>query len=284
MLRREAAKNPYGTQLSLLQACQGMRQLEQRPQGAIRLAVLSAQATSDPHALDSGTLCGKLFLHLLSFRSGLDFPENAEQRDNLYYGNGILCDSISSLVTQVGLVLNAGADEHPAYRLLRQRHEICTLSLASLSGVTGVHSPSGRAYIVENEMVFAQLCDRSAEFLSPLICTSGQPSVAALRLLDLLASENTALFYSGDFDGKGLSIAAQLCTRYPQLLNPWHMSAEDYDRCRSDVPLSESSRSLLQGCAGTPLELSAKAVKQFDLAGYQELLIPQLEADLITTP
>ncbi len=68
-------------------------------------AVLSAQATSDPHALDSGTLSGKLFLYLLSFRSGLEFPEKAEQRDSLYYANGILCDSISSLVTQVGLVL-----------------------------------------------------------------------------------------------------------------------------------------------------------------------------------
>ena len=69
----------------------------------VRLAVLSAEATSDPHALDGGTLSGKLFLYLLAFRSGAEFPENAEQRDWLYYENGILCDSISSLVTQVGL-------------------------------------------------------------------------------------------------------------------------------------------------------------------------------------
>ena len=283
LIRREAAKDPDGTRRALLQACRGLELLTRRTKGTIRLAVLSAQATSDPHALDSGTLCGKLFLYLLAFRSDLEAPANAEQRDSLYYENGILCDSISSLVTQVGLVLHTGIREHPAYRLLRQAREICTLSLSSLSSLTGARSLSGRAYIVENEMVFTQLCDRSNQFHSPLICTSGQPSVAALRLLDLLAAEGTTLFYSGDFDGKGLSIASQLRGRYPELLRPWHMTPDDYDLCRSDIPLSEASRSLLQGCAGTALEASAEAVKQCDRAGYQELLIPLLETDLTET-
>ena len=217
---------------------------------AVRRAVLSAQATSDPHALDS-----------------------------LYYENRILCDSISRLVTQVGLVLDVEAGEHPAYRLLRQRRELHTLSLASLSRLS-----RARAYIVENEMVLAQLCDQAFQFHSPLICTSGQPSVAALRLLDLLAAGGTKLFYSGDFDGKGLAIAAQLCARYPVLLRPWHMETEDYDLCRSDVLLGEASRTLLQGCVGTVLEPSAKAVRKYDCAGYQELLIPRLEADLTEAP
>lgn len=282
--RREAAKDLDGTRHALLQACRSLDLLEQRTQGMVRLAVLSAHATSDPHALDSGTLCGKLFLRLLSFRSGLAVPANAEQRDRLYYENGILYDSISSLVTQTGLVLLAGTAEHPACSLFRQRREIYTLSLANLSGLTGARSPSGKVYIVENEMVFTQLCDHVSQFHSPLICTSGQPSVAALRLLDLLAREGTQLFYSGDFDGKGLSIAAQLCVRYPNLLKPWHMEIADYDQCRSDILLSKSSRSLLQGCVGTALETAAEAVKQFDRAGYQELLIPLLETDLTETP
>ena len=282
--RREAAKDLDGTRHALLQACRSLDLLEQPTQGMVRLAVLSAHATSDPHALDSGTLCGKLFLRLLSFRSGLAVPANAEQRDRLYYENGILYDSISSLVTQTGLVLLAGTAEHPACSLFRQRREIYTLSLANLSGLTGARSPSGKVYIVENEMVFTQLCDHVSQFHSPLICTSGQPSVAALRLLDLLAREGTQLFYSGDFDGKGLSIAAQLCVRYPNLLKPWHMEIADYDQCRSDILLSKSSRSLLQGCVGTALEAAAEAVKQFDRAGYQELLIPLLETDLTETP
>lgn len=62
------------------------------------------------------------------------------------------------------------------------------------------------------------------------------------------------------------------------------MTPEDYDLCRSDIALSEFSQSLLQGCAGTLLESSAEAVNQAGYADYQELLIPSLEADLITTP
>lgn len=61
------------------------------------------------------------------------------------------------------------------------------------------------------------------------------------------------------------------------------MAPGDYALCRSDVPLGESSRSLLQSCAGTNLQPSAEAVKQFDRAGYQELLIPLLETDLTET-
>ncbi|WP_294518613.1 TIGR02679 family protein [uncultured Pseudoflavonifractor sp.] len=284
LLRREAARAPEAAGTSLIRACRSMDCLESRTVRPVRLAVLSAEATSDPHALDSGTLSGKLFLHLLSFCSGLELPDRAEQRDALYYGHGILCDSISSLVTQVGLVLDAEGGEHPAYRLLRQRHEVCTLSLASLSGLRGARSPTKRAYLVENEMVFSQLCDRAAQFHSPLLCTSGQPSVAALRLLDLLADSGTELFYSGDFDGKGLSITAQLWARYPRLFHPWHMMPEDYARCRSDVRLSDSSLSLLSCCKGTGLEATADAVAQQGCDGYQELLLPQLERELTEIP
>lgn len=284
LLRRTAARDSESAAAGLIQACRAADCLGRRPKGRVRLAVLSAEATSDPHALDGGTFPGKLFLYLLAFCSGTEFPESAEQRDRLYYENGILCDSISSTVTQVGLVLSTETEEHPAYLAFRQRHELCTLSLASLSGLTGAGSPTGRAYIVENEMVFAQLCDKAAQFASPLICTSGQPSVAALRLLDLLAASGAALFYSGDFDGKGLTIAQQLCVRYPDQMQPWHMTAEDYDHCRSDKNLSDASLSLLQGCIGTVLEETAQLVGLHRRAGYQELLISQLEADLTETP
>jgi uncharacterized protein (TIGR02679 family) len=258
--------------------------LEINTDGPIRLAVLSAQAAADPHALDSETLCGKLFLHLLAFCSDRAYPDSAESRDELYYAHGILCDSISSTVSQVGLVLETDTGEHPGFAQFRLRNEICTLTLSSLSALTGAHSLSGRAYLVENEMVFTQLCDKASQFHSPLICTSGQPSVAALRLLDLLTASGTMLFYSGDLDGKGLSIAASLTARYPGTLIPWHMAPEDYAQCRSGVRLSDASLALLPKCVGTPLEVMAQSVGRQGCAGYQELLLPWLEADLICTP
>jgi hypothetical protein len=94
-------------QLPLEWACKSFDWLESSGGAYQRLAMLSAVVTSDPHTLDSNTITGKLFLHLLAFREGCDFPPNAEARDSLYYKAGILCDSISSTVSQIGLRLYA---------------------------------------------------------------------------------------------------------------------------------------------------------------------------------
>lgn len=283
LIRKALGKDGDTAQRAIIHACKSMDWLERHPDDRIRLAVLSAYATSDPHALDSNTLSGKIFLHLLSMRTGLDFPSGAEERAALYYDCGILCDSISSSVTQVGVRLYTDTEEHPAYRAFRLRNEAATLTLTNLADLKAGDSPSGKVYLVENQMVFTQLCDHAADFHSPLICTSGQPAVAVIRMLDMLASAGTGLFYSGDFDGKGLSIALRLLTRYPEYLHLWHMTAADYVRCRSDVRLSEESRSLLRSCADTVLAPVAEAIGRNGCDGYQELLLPQLQADLIET-
>ena len=265
---------------ALGQACRGIDWLEAHPDNLVRLAVLSAQATSDPHALDGDRTSGTLFLRALAFRQGCMFPEGAEERDLLYYNGGVLCDSISSTVTQVGLILCREHGEHPAFQAFRALHESCTLTLMNLAELTSGSSPSGRVYLVENQMVFSQLCDQAKRFHSPLICTSGQPQVAVLRLLDLLASSGTQLLYSGDFDAEGLAITARLMARFPGLLHPWHMEAEDYARARSEVKLSNRRLQPLQNMTVPELIPTARAILTQRYAGYQELLIPSLLADL----
>lgn len=61
---------------------------------------------------------------------------------------------------------------------------------------------------------------------APLICTSGQPSVAAILLLDFFAEHDVEMFYSGDLDVKGLEMAISLEQRYTTLLHPWGMTSE----------------------------------------------------------
>ena len=283
-LKRAVSQNEAEARRALFRACQCVDMLARQAGTHLRLAVLSALAVGDPHALDGGTLCGRLFLHALAFRSGRPFPAGAEERDSLCFQNGILCDSISSCVAQVGLLLRTETGEHPAYRVFRQRRELCTLTLSGVSRLTAAQSPSGKVYLVENEGVFCQLCDQAARFHSPLICTSGQPSVAALQLLALLAASGAELLYSGDFDGKGLAIALFLAARWPKHVRLWHFSPADYTRCRSEETLGDVSRGLLESCAGTILEETAQAVGACGLAGYQELLLPLLEADLTETP
>lgn len=280
LLIKEMSKDFEPTAASLNKAIWAMDTLENHSSGMLRLAVFSAMATTDPHALDGDTLCGQLFLHLLSMKRNRPYPAGAEERDEVYFENGILCDSISSTVTQVGLILSEQQAEHPAFKAFRQRKECCTLSLANLNAVSSVVSPSGKAYLIENQMLFSQLCDHAGCFHSPLICTSGQLQVAVLRLLDMLAASGTTLYYAGDFDGGGISIAARLLARYPANLQLWHMTAEDYEICQSEVSLSENSRNLLKTANGTILEPIANTVQRNGYAGYQELLLDRLLPDL----
>ena len=288
-LKRALSENEAAARLALQRACQGMDWLERHDGETVRLAVLASDAVSDPHALDRGTLCGNLFLQLLRFRHcAAPLPDaeagSAEQSDALYYENGILRDSVSSAVTQVGLILEetkTGA-EHPAFAAFRMRCEVCTLTLANLCKLSSARSPSGRAYVMENEMAFAQLCDAAARFHSPLICASGQPTTAVLRLLDMLSVSGTELFYSGDFDGNGISIAARLKRRYPERLRLWRMTPDDYRQCKTDAELTEGSMQLLKNCVG--LEKIAATVAADGRAGYQEGLLPLLRADLTEEP
>ena len=283
LLIKELLRDFQSTTTSVCKALWAMDELENRSGSMLRLAVFSAQATTDPHALDIDTLCGQLFLHLLSVKLNRPYPAGAEERDEVYFENGILCDSISSTVTQVGLILKEQQDEHPAFKEFRKRNECCTLSLTNLNNIYSAASSSGKAYLIENQMLFSQLCDQAKDFHSPLICTSGQLQVAVLRLLDMLVASGTTLHYAGDFDGGGISIAARLLTRYPANLQLWHMTADDYEICKSDVGISENSRSLLKSADGTPLAPTANLVQETGYAGYQELLLDRLLPDLLSS-
>lgn len=280
LIIKEIATDFQSAKTNVCSAIWAMDELGNRSKDMLRLAIFSAQATTDPHALDCDTLCGQLFLHLLSMEQNRPYPLSAEERDEVYFENGILCDSISSTVTQVGLILKEKQIEHPAFKEFRQRTECCTLSLTNLNMICSASSPSGKVYLIENQMLFSQLCDHASIFHSPLICTSGQLQVAVLRLLDMLVASGTTLYYAGDFDGGGISIAARLLTRYPDNLHLWHMSSDDYAHCKSEVFLSAASQNLLKSANGTILEPIANAVQENGYAGYQELLFEKLLSDL----
>jgi len=94
-------------------------------------------------------------------------------------------------------------------------------------------------YVVENPAVFSTLVDDSSGMamissnrLFPLlICTSGPASAAALRIFERYAQNprwKGKLYYSGDFDVKGIEIGNVLALRYPQFFTNWRFDAASY--------------------------------------------------------
>lgn len=247
------------------------------------LALCSYAVSTDPHALDGKNPAGSLLLHALAFWQGVPLPTRARQRLALLRRCGLMQDDISDFTVQRGLILT-GADgrEHPAWARLRQAGKFCLLTSSQLAEVQGASSPTGRVYLLENQMLFSSLCRRSP-LQHPLVCTSGQLKEASWQLLDLLARTDCRLYYAGDFDPEGLSIADRLWREYGERVQFWHMEPQDYRRALSEKKIEGEGRlRQLEQITCPALRPTAQAVLREKRAGYQEALAEQYWEDLQT--
>ncbi|MDQ0189873.1 TIGR02679 family protein [Alicyclobacillus cycloheptanicus] len=227
-----------------------MRALEAalQPHDVWRLPVFAAEVTGDPHGLDRNTLAGKVFYWgLVALAADVDasghawasaeppaaaptsesvddpdFTDTAsdaasdapsESMRAVYMKAGIRLDDVSSIVW-VGNW--AGWFEVPV-----------AIPLMALDRHVKEVPRADAVYVVENPSVFAELLERLPCGV-PVVCTSGQPSVAALRLLDMAFAAGSTIYYSGDFDVKGLQMALSLRARYGRAFAAWHMDADTY--------------------------------------------------------
>ncbi len=95
-------------------------------------------------------------------------------------------------------------------------------------------------YTMENPAVFSAILDSVGDRVEipALVCTSGQPSVASLKLLDQLVEAGCIICYGGDFDPRGLEIGQRLFERYGMSFNPWYFNTAAYLQAPKGVDLA----------------------------------------------
>ena len=113
-------------------------------------------------------------------------------------------DNISSLVHAFGIRLKKQEIWHPAYEAFCRCGEPYVLTMENLKGITEVRPVGTCVYIVENEMVFSYLMEQVQGKNVSLLCTSGQPRYAALKLISLIVQSGIPIYYSGDLDPDGI--------------------------------------------------------------------------------
>jgi len=171
------------------------------------LAVLAARALGDPHALDRGSPVATGVLRLL----GHVTPESAESWRAAWEAHGIDCDPVSSRVLVLNLRLTGDA---ACVRLSNAAgQEPLWLTLRSMNG--GFTAKAVDVYVCENPSVLIAAADTLGARAHPLICTTGRPSAAAVRLLSCLAAAGTTLHIRADDDSVGQEIVAGLCASMP---------------------------------------------------------------------
>ncbi len=205
-----------------------------------RLALFAQRTSGDPHALDADRAAGRLFLLALHDldQQEVSSPTSTSPRDRaqelyLYRGAGLLVDMISSSVAVFNLVGAVYHDGTPDPLIQAAGQRVLLLALRQLLEWKCVQPASEEIYVFENPQVFEEVVAKlgAGESLPTLVCTSGWPSAAALRLLDRFLEESpgNCLHYSGDFDLKGLQIAAYLAARYAGRCYPWRFDPGSYE-------------------------------------------------------
>ena len=249
-------------------------QLPYRQNRKMYLAVFSAMVTGNPHAFDNGTAEGKLLHELIQL--------DLKQRDMSVYAKGelssaykrqkslllagIMIDDISNYT----MIYNVHAYKkdgcmHRGIEGFYEEKEIAQISLNTISELDRVECVDNEIYIVENPSVFATICgDKSC------MCMNGQPRLAGLMLLELLAKSGTKGYYSGDLDPEGLIIAQKLSRFYKGAFCYWHMDRVDYDRCKSQEVISDRRIKMLDKITDEALIPVARQIASEKLAGYQE--------------
>ena len=254
-----------------------------------RVALFAQRTSGDPHTLDSNRTEGRLFLLALSdlFTDGVPVQDRAHAL-YLYHNACLLVDTISSSVAVfnlAGAITPSGQDD-PLLHAAGAR--VLLLPQRQLLEWSQVHAARSDIYAIENPQVFEEivddlLCLDIQVNLPTLVCTSGWPSVAALLLLDqlLAASPENRFYYSGDFDLKGLQIAAHLLARYPKRCLLWRFESEAYAQALQSegVTARANELELLNGLPSVFAPLIA-AMQEKKKWAYQEGIADILTQDV----
>ena len=246
----------------------------------VPLAVFAAQISGNPHYLDRGYSSGRLFMQGLCLIQDKDYPQFSSEWKERLLSVHILPDDISSMVTTLGIHLQNGVKAHQAVEEFCRMREPVILTALNLRGATAAWTEEKRIYIVENEMVFTYLADKICEGQAALMCTSGQPRIAALEIIKLLVENNTEIYYSGDMDPEGMGIADRLWQKYPEKVHIWRMSGEDDKKAISNEEIDSRSMKMLNNLKNPELQNTARSLYQQKYAAYQENILIELCEDI----
>jgi uncharacterized protein (TIGR02679 family) len=254
-----------------------LRFMARLPAGGELLAVLAAEVAGDAHALDAGAPATPLVLRAAARLAGWDaVPAGALGRRNLWAEVGVSCDPLSADVLVLGLRPPGPSRLARALREAADEGEPQRLTLRELRRTALAGAGAETLHVCENPGVVAAAADQLGARSAPLVCVEGQPTSAALLLLEAGRVGGARIVFHADFDWAGVRIGNALAARLGA--RPWRYSAADYLEAAGSgargAPLAgKPVESVWDGALGRAMERTGHAV-------HEEQVVGQLLADL----
>jgi len=252
---------------------QALRLLEPLPPGGTLVKEWAAGVLGDAHALDGTTPLNTLINRFAQGRGDLGEEVSGALRQlTLWRVLGLQPDTLSSTVLLLGLT---AAPDAVTGRFLNQHATVgepYRLSLRLLLESPPAFERPGTVFVCENPAVVQAAAERLGPGHAPLLCTEGQPSLAAALLLESLRASGAVLRYHGDFDWAGIRIANNLMASCGA--RPWRMATTEYLAATGSLPLDG------QPVAATWDPDLTAAMERRGIAIHEEAVLSDLLADL----
>lgn len=236
------------------------------------IAVFAAKQTKDPHFFDTSKDTGNLLIEGIKYILKEDKVDTIDELNELYYEVGILKDEISNSTTVYGLeAFDKNNNEILPIKLYSDWKEPLQLSMSNLLKIDCMKAKNNTIFIFENPAVFHRISKVFDDSIS-IICTSGQLNLSSYMLLDKIRDLKN-IYYAGDFDPEGLSIAYKLKLRYKSKVKFLLYDVEKYRKIKSDNIITDSRLKMLDKMQCKELEEIKNEILKNKKAAYQELLI-----------
>lgn len=243
-------------------------------QNIYSIAIFASKISGNPHFLDRNSGDGStLFVSILAYIFKEDYPTDSKSWYELLEKANLIKDEIAGSLAIFNIHLIIKNTNHQGAEWCYKYKQPFMLAYCNLVNVDKATTDNNLVYVVENEMVFTTLQKEIKDNDIALICTSGQPSLTAQKLIELLVKENNRIFYSGDIDPEGLGICDRLWKKYPNNITPWLMNSNDYLASISNEEVSVQRLSLLDKIENPILKETSILLKENKKAAYQENMI-----------
>jgi uncharacterized protein (TIGR02679 family) len=158
------------------------------------------------------------------------------------------------------------------------------------SGALAPLRPAGVVFVCENPSILESAAarlrsvaqagrDGGGAVTACLVCVAGQPSVAALEAIAILAAAGAEVRYHGDFDWAGLRIATRLARAVPW--RPWRFGAADYLAAVRAGGGAQAARLAGPAAASSWDPALAQAMRREAVAIEEEAVIDHLVGDVL---
>ncbi|GGE00015.1 TIGR02679 domain-containing protein [Paenibacillus nasutitermitis] len=252
-----------------------------------RLALFATDVTDSPHFFDVKTEAGHLlisFLQLLLEREGWVYKPNpnAEEITEILSTHRIWRDDVLNFVSCFGI--RGYKDNEDLFKVLEgaiEEKTICNLPLRDVFRLKRVEAYKQKVFVVENSSLYASLIEEFQDkpFMPSILCTHGRMKLSALQLLDKIAKSNNVIFYAGDHDPQGLSIAENLIKRLESKVKPWRFDNESYLLSLSDETFD--SEKMLTNIKEPQLQELIQIMLEHRKSAFQEKLIEHYYNDIL---